>query len=99
MTRLGEWFAARLAEVVARGGEAFGADVVVPVPLHPDRQRERGYNQAELIARPLARRLHPKQGAYLLMRTKPRPARLALTRKGTLGFGTWRLRDPQRPAS
>ncbi len=28
-----------------------------PFPLHPDRQRERGYNQAELIARPLARRL------------------------------------------
>jgi predicted amidophosphoribosyltransferase len=51
VTRLGDWFAARLAEIVAREGEAFRADVVVPVPLHPDRQRERGYNQAELIAR------------------------------------------------
>ncbi len=81
VTRLGDWFAARLAEIVAREGEAFRADVIVPVPLHPDRQRERGYNQAELIARPLARRLHLKQGAYLLMRTKPRPARLVLTRK------------------
>jgi ComF family protein len=81
VTRLGDWFAARLAEIVAREGEAFRADVVVPVPLHPDRQRERGYHQAELIARPLARRLHLKQGAYLLMRTKPRPARLVLTRK------------------
>jgi ComF family protein len=81
VTRLGDWFAARLAEVVAREGEAFRAEVIVPVPLHPDRQRERGYNQAELIARPLARRLHLKQGAYLLMRTKPRPARLLLTRK------------------
>jgi competence protein ComFC len=81
VTRLGDWFAARLAEIVAREGEAFRADVVVPVPLHPDRQRERGYNQAELIARPLARRLHLKQGAYLLMRTKPRPARLVLSRK------------------
>ncbi|MFZ3217290.1 MAG: ComF family protein [Candidatus Acidiferrales bacterium] len=79
--RLGDWFAARLAEVVAREGEEFHADVVVPVPLHPDRQRERGYNQAELIARPLARRLGVKQGAYLLMRTKPRPARLVLSRK------------------
>src|SRR6202041_4187920 len=48
---------------------------------HPDRQRERGYNQAELIARPLAPRLHLKQGAYLLMRTKPRPAQLVLSRK------------------
>jgi competence protein ComFC len=81
VTRLGDWFAARLAEIVAREGEAFRADVVVPVPLHPDRQRERGYNQAELIARPLARRLHVKHGAYLLMRTKPRPARLVLSRK------------------
>jgi len=81
VTRLGDWFAARLAEIVAREGEVFRADVIVPVPLHPDRQRERGYNQAELIARPLARRLHLKQGAYLLMRTKPRPARLVLTRK------------------
>ena len=81
VTRLGDWFAARLAEIVAREGEAFRADVIVPVPLHPDRQRERGYNQAELIARPLAPRLHLKQGAYLLMRTKPRPAQLVLSRK------------------
>ncbi|MGC2002220.1 MAG: ComF family protein [Candidatus Acidiferrales bacterium] len=81
VTRLGDWFAARLAELMAREAEAFGADVVVPVPLHPDRKRERGYNQAELIARPLARRLHLKEGAYLLTRTKPRPARLVLSRK------------------
>jgi competence protein ComFC len=81
VTRLGHWFAARLAEVIARAAEEFRADLVVPVPLHPDRQRERGYNQAELIARPLARRLHLKHGAYLLKRTKPRPARLVLSRK------------------
>ncbi len=81
VTCLGEWFASRLAEVVAREASEFKADVVVPVPLHPDRRRERGYNQAELIARPLARKLHLKQGAYLLMRTRPRPARLVLSRK------------------
>jgi predicted amidophosphoribosyltransferase len=45
VTRLGDWFASRLAEIVARDGEPFRADVVVPVPLHPDRQRERGYNR------------------------------------------------------
>jgi ComF family protein len=81
VTRLGFWFAERLAEVVAREPELFRADVVVPVPLHPARQRERGYNQAELIARPLAKRLGIKRGSYLLMRTKPRPARLVLSRK------------------
>jgi ComF family protein len=29
-------------------------EVVVPVPLHPQRQRERGYNQAAIIARGVA---------------------------------------------
>lgn len=33
--------------------EAF--DVVAPVPLHADRLRERGYNQAELLARAVSR--------------------------------------------
>jgi predicted amidophosphoribosyltransferase len=54
---LGVWFADRLVEVVKREAEVLEADVVVPVPLHSQRHRERGYNQAELIARPLARRL------------------------------------------
>jgi len=30
-------------------------DLIVPVPLHVKRKRERGYNQAELLARSLAR--------------------------------------------
>jgi ComF family protein len=81
VTRLGDWFAARLAELVAHQADEFRADVIVPVPLHADRFRERGYNQADLIARPLARRLGLKRGSYLLMRTKPRPARLVLSRK------------------
>jgi ComF family protein len=80
VTRLGTWFAERLAEVAAREMAEWRADVVVPVPLHADRQRERGYNQAELIARPLAKMLRIKFGAYLLMRTKPRPAQLVLSR-------------------
>ncbi len=80
VTRLGNWFAARLAERVAENPEALAADVVIPVPLHPLRQRERGYNQAELIARPLAKRLGIPLRTYLLVRTKPRPAQHRLTR-------------------
>src|SRR5262249_54071694 len=52
---------------------------VVPVPIHKARLRERGHNQAELLARPLARRLGMKMGPYLLARTKPRPDKLRLT--------------------
>jgi ComF family protein len=53
-------------------GAALQADVVVPVSLHRRRERERGYNQAALIAKPLAKRL----GLYksvLLTRIRPRP--------------------------
>jgi ComF family protein len=32
-------------------------DVIIPVPLHPARQRRRGFNQALELARPVARRL------------------------------------------
>ncbi len=81
VTPLGAWFAARLAELVARDEEAFAADVVVPVPLHVSRLRERGYNQAELIARPLAKRLGLPLRSYLLVRTRPRPEKLKLTRQ------------------
>ena len=31
-----------------------GYDLLVPVPLHPKRQRERGYNQSELLAKALS---------------------------------------------
>ncbi|MGH9684833.1 MAG: ComF family protein [Candidatus Acidiferrales bacterium] len=80
VTRLGDWFAAQLADVFARNAKDLHADVVVPVPLHADRLRERGYNQAELIARPLARRLGLKLGTYLLVRKLPRPPQLRLSR-------------------
>ncbi len=32
-------------------------DCIVPVPLHPKRRRERGYNQSELLARFIARQI------------------------------------------
>lgn len=33
----------------------WGADILVPVPLHPHRLRQRGFNQAEILARRLSR--------------------------------------------
>src|SRR5580700_5655181 len=78
---LGAWFARRLADLVEREPERFAADAVVPVPLDRGRLRERGYNQAELIAKPLARMLGIPFRSYLLVRTRPRPNQLRLTRR------------------
>jgi ComF family protein len=43
------------ARLMAEGWRQTGmlVDVIVPVPLHPRRTRERGYNQSELLARHL----------------------------------------------
>ena len=70
---LGKLFAKWLAEVAAAGGSAFQADVVVPVPLHRQCERERGYNQAALIAKPLAKQLALPYKSALLTRIRPRP--------------------------
>jgi ComF family protein len=50
-TDLAAGFTRELARVVPPG---FHADVVTEVPLHPARERERGYNQSALLAAALA---------------------------------------------
>lgn len=80
VNRLGDWFAGRLVEITLGQAKDWRADIVVPVPLHTERRRERGYNQAELIARPLARRLGLKLESRALVRVKPRPPQLVLSR-------------------
>ena len=45
-------------------------DVVVPVPLHPVRLRERSYNQAGLLARELAGRINRRFDARSLVRIR-----------------------------
>lgn len=44
-----------LADALCHLGPASGVDVVLPMPLHVKRLRERGFNQAVELARPLAR--------------------------------------------
>lgn len=48
---LGAWLALALKNT----NHQAWPDVLVPVPMHPDKQRQRGYNQAELLANAVAR--------------------------------------------
>ena len=64
--RLGElWATHRRAELLASAPQ-----VVVPVPLHWRRRWGRGYNQAEEVARGLARTLDLPMAAHALSRRK-----------------------------
>ncbi|MFO0602524.1 MAG: ComF family protein [Polyangiales bacterium] len=55
-------------------------DAIVPVPLHPRRLRERGYNQARELARPLARHLRVPVLTDVVERARDTPSQTRLDR-------------------
>src|SRR5258708_1202065 len=73
MDPLADWFADRLAEVVQSHEDVLKADMVVPVPLHKVRRRERGFNQAELLSKRVAKRLAPSPHGRPLLPNRPPP--------------------------
>lgn len=47
-----------MAEHLGDGIRRWKPDAIIPVPVHKSKQRSRGYNQAELIARQISKRLN-----------------------------------------
>lgn len=64
---------------------ARGFDALVPVPLHPSRRRERGYNQAEAIAEALGRFSGTPVRPRALIRRKATATQTRLGREQRLG--------------
>jgi len=89
-----------LGEAIARRWQRAGAggDVLVPVPVHADRARRRGYDQAELIARAAATALS-LPCAPILERARATIAQFDLDRseRATNVAGAFRLKP--RPGS
>jgi ComF family protein len=56
-----------------------GADALVPVPLHEGRLRQRGFNQSELLARELGRRVRRTVLAGALERVRETPSQTGLS--------------------
>ena len=78
---LGWWMSATLADLTASlpDRDSF-RPLLVPVPLHPARKRSRGYNQALLLAREIARRLGLEVDSSILARLKNTKAQSSLDR-------------------
>ncbi len=70
---------ARLADYVASRDPEI--DVIVPVPLHAKRLRERGYNQSLEIARPVAEQLGLRLDYQSGQRTRATPPQTSLPPK------------------
>ena len=56
-------------------------EAIIPVPLHPRRLRQRGFNQALELSRPLARALDLPLLPHSVIRQKNTPPQSSLTRK------------------
>jgi len=83
--RLGRLLSIPWASAV--GSEAAGNLVLVPVPLHSSRRRERGFNQAEALARGLSkglghedRSLRARVETRCVSRIRPTPPQTGLSR-------------------
>ena len=68
---LGLWMAEAL-------GDDDRPDIIIPIPLHAERIRSRGFNQAMELARPVARRLGVELNGGLLFRTRATPSQTSL---------------------
>ena len=65
-----DWYAEALWQQYGQRLRKLDIDAVVPVPLHRSRRNERGYNQAELLAGRLAKRLQVPMYPNALKRTR-----------------------------
>ena len=68
------YYAERMARILGKKILRLRPDALVPVPIHAEKKRLRGYNQAEAIARELGRLLHIPVETKLVKRvrkTKP----------------------------
>jgi ComF family protein len=76
-----------LGRLMARGWDRLrppngNVDVIVPIPLHPTRQRQRGYNQAALLARELGSALGLVVAEDVLIRIKATAPQVELDAAG-----------------
>ncbi len=72
---LGRWLARSLP------GEAAEADLVAPVPLHPRKIRERGFNQSEFLSAAVAAAASLPHRPRLLSKTTPTHSQTGLGRR------------------
>lgn len=90
---LGRTLGALLAEAAVQRAPEM-PQLLVPVPLHPARLRERGYNQAMELARPLRRQLGiPIVDAVERIRATPGQAGLSARERRRNVRGSFKVKD------
>jgi ComF family protein len=68
--KLGKYLGRIMGERIQEQFPNLSGDVIVPVPLHSVRRRERGYNQSEILSRGIAERIAIPIDTGVLIRKK-----------------------------
>jgi ComF family protein len=68
--QLGKRLAQKLGESMSEDKEFAGCDMVIPVPLHRARERERGFNQSEVLAEGISRAIGISLAKSILKRKR-----------------------------
>ena len=97
------WFEPFLADLLKREAvpilRGAGWDCIVPVPLHPLKEREREFNQAEILARHLGEAAGIPLDAKILQRITPTTTQTKLSREQRAANmnGAFAMRDGNSP--
>jgi ComF family protein len=102
MENLGEELAELLYRTWLSDGERIEAQIIAPVPLHPVRLRERGYNQSCILAKKLHKKIqtrNPELIPLLLERTRDTPSQTKLSKDARIENlrGAFRVKDGAPP--
>jgi ComF family protein len=95
-----EWTPAlvELLRIAYAGLGLSSPDLIVPVPLHPNRLKERGFNQSGLLAGELARKIKVPVSFDTIVRKKQTAPQTRLSRRERLKNvkGTFEIPNAQR---
>lgn len=83
-THVAEYLGASMLARFKQYPELASADALVPVPLHPKKERRRGYNQSVLLARAFGRQIGLPVWENVLVRGRNTPSQTKLNRAGRL---------------
>lgn len=87
-------------ELMGIASEELGKPLLIPVPMHPERLRERGYNQTELLCKAALKHVgeYFDYVPHLLVRIRNTPAQQGLPKHKRLKnvAGSMEVIDPER---
>ncbi len=67
---IGIYLGKLMGDQLINSGRFENIDAIIPLPMHPDKQRKRGYNQAEILAKGISQKINVQVLNDIVLRSK-----------------------------